>query len=92
MGGQGDAGGLGVLAEFMHHAFAGYWARHATRFTNDLLEPPPSHVMSILDTARRVPQVAHRFAQLFANPEDCTGRLADETAAIACLASVSQTG
>ncbi|MGW0519989.1 styrene monooxygenase/indole monooxygenase family protein [Crossiella sp. NPDC003009] len=78
-------------AEFMHRAFAGYWARarHATRFTNDLLEPPPPHVMSTLDTAQRVPEVAHRFAQLFANPEDYTGWLSDETAAMAYLASVS---
>ncbi|GAA2786365.1 styrene monooxygenase/indole monooxygenase family protein [Crossiella cryophila] len=78
-------------AEFMHGAFARYWARaaHATRFSLDLLDPPPAHIMSTLDTAQRVPEVAHRFAQLFANPVDYTGWLTEETAALDYLAAAS---
>ncbi|WP_329044335.1 oxygenase [Amycolatopsis sp. NBC_01488] len=75
--------------EFMHDAFARYWhhARHATRFTNDLLAPPPDHVLATLDTAQRVPEVAHRFAHLFENPADYEGWLGDPDAAMAYLQS-----
>jgi hypothetical protein len=75
--------------EFMHDAFARYWhhARHATRFTNDLLAPPPPHVLATLDTAQRVPEVAHRFAHLFENPADYEGWLGDPEAAMAYLQS-----
>ncbi|MCR6483281.1 oxygenase [Amycolatopsis sp. OK19-0408] len=75
--------------EFMHAAFARYWqhARHATRFTNDLLAPPPDHVLATLDTAQRVPEVAHRFAHLFENPADYEGWLGDPEAAMAYLQS-----
>jgi 2-polyprenyl-6-methoxyphenol hydroxylase-like FAD-dependent oxidoreductase len=75
--------------EFMHGAFARYWrhARHATRFNNDLLAPPPDHVLATLDTAQRVPEVAHRFAHLFENPADYEGWLGDPEAAMAYLRS-----
>ncbi|MEV7037936.1 styrene monooxygenase/indole monooxygenase family protein [Amycolatopsis sp. NPDC051061] len=75
--------------EFMHDAFARYWhhARHATRFTNDLLAPPPPHVLATLDTAQCVPEVAHRFAHLFENPADYEGWLGDPEAAMAYLQS-----
>ncbi|MFI5588308.1 styrene monooxygenase/indole monooxygenase family protein [Amycolatopsis sp. NPDC051758] len=65
--------------EFLYGTFARYWrhARHATRFTNDLLAPPPDHVLATLDTAQRVPEVAHRFAHLFENPADYEGWLAE---------------
>jgi hypothetical protein len=74
--------------EFMHDAFARYWhhARHATRFNNDLLAPPPDHVLATLDTAQRVPEVAHRFAHLFENPADYDGWLTDPDAAMRYLA------
>lgn len=69
--------------QFMHDAFARYWARaqHATRFSNDLLAPPPAWVLDTLSAAQTVPEVAHRFAALFENPADYTGWLTDETAA-----------
>lgn len=72
---------------FMRDAFARYWkvAAHATRFTNALLEPPPPHVMATLDTAQRVPEVAHRFAHLFENPADFTGWLTDPDVAVRYL-------
>ncbi len=74
---------------FMHDAFARYWqhARHATRFNNDLLAPPAEHVLATLDTAQRVPEVAHRFAHLFENPADYEGWLGDPGAAMAYLSN-----
>ncbi|NBH10527.1 styrene monooxygenase/indole monooxygenase family protein [Amycolatopsis sp. SID8362] len=76
--------------EFMHDAFARYWrhARHATRFNNDLLAPPADHILATLDTAQRIPEVAHRFAHLFENPADYEGWLGDPEAAMAYLRDV----
>ena len=73
--------------EFMHGAFARYWAhaRHATRFNNDLLAPPPDHVLATLDAAQTLPEVAHRFAHLFENPTDYEGWLTDPDAAYAFI-------
>jgi hypothetical protein len=73
--------------EFMRTAFAGFWARarHATRFTNDLLAPPPDWVLATLSTAQTVPEVAHRFAGLFENPAGYTGWLTDETTSLRYL-------
>jgi 2-polyprenyl-6-methoxyphenol hydroxylase-like FAD-dependent oxidoreductase len=80
--------------EFMHDAFARYWhhARHSTRFNNDLLAPPPDHVLATLDTAQRVPEVAHRFAHLFENPADYDGWLTDPEAAMKYLAEAQSNG
>ncbi|MEQ0560915.1 styrene monooxygenase/indole monooxygenase family protein [Amycolatopsis sp. NEAU-NG30] len=85
-----DRGDRPFDEEFMHDAFARYWrhARHATRFTNDLLAPPPAHVLATLDTAQRVPRVAHRFAHLFENPADYEGWLGDPDAAMQYLRDV----
>ncbi|RSM86553.1 FAD-binding protein [Kibdelosporangium aridum] len=65
--------------KFMREAFGKYWevAQHATAFNNALLAPPPEHVLATLDTAQRVPEVAHRFAHLFENPVGYTGWLTD---------------
>jgi 2-polyprenyl-6-methoxyphenol hydroxylase-like FAD-dependent oxidoreductase len=74
--------------EFMHDAFARYWARarHATRFSNDLLAPPSDWVLATLDAAQTMPEVAHRFAALFENPADYTDWLADEQISMSYLA------
>jgi hypothetical protein len=68
---------------FMRASFERYWgfAQHATRFSNDLLEPPPSHVLATLAAAEELPEVAHRFAHLFDDPADYTAWLADSEAA-----------
>jgi 2-polyprenyl-6-methoxyphenol hydroxylase-like FAD-dependent oxidoreductase len=68
--------------EFMQHSFDRFWAhaRHATKFNNDLLEPPPAHIIDTLVAAQTVPEVAHRFAHLFANPADYEGWLTDPEA------------
>lgn len=73
--------------EFMRSAFARYWAlaEHATRFSNDLLMPPPEHLVITLKTAESVPEVASRFAGVFENPADYTGWLTDEAEAMRYL-------
>ncbi|MCE7011232.1 oxygenase [Kibdelosporangium philippinense] len=70
--------------EFMRLGFQRFWeiGQHATRFSNDLLLPPPDHVLATLATAQQVPEVAHRFAELFNDPRDYTGWLTDEETAI----------
>jgi 2-polyprenyl-6-methoxyphenol hydroxylase-like FAD-dependent oxidoreductase len=64
---------------FMRATFERYWgfARHATLFSNDLLEPSPPHVLATLAAAQELPEVAHRFAHLFDDPADYTAWLAD---------------
>lgn len=73
--------------QFMRLGFDRFWehAKHATTFSNALLMPPPGHVLATLDAAQRVPEVAHRFAQLFNDPADFTGWLTDEQAAMGYL-------
>ncbi|HWO62928.1 MAG TPA: styrene monooxygenase/indole monooxygenase family protein [Umezawaea sp.] len=58
--------------EFMKRCYARYWdhARHATRLCNDLLAPPPDHVLETLTAAQFHPRVAKRFASMFDNPAD----------------------
>lgn len=77
-----EHGGKPFDEEFMRQSFAGFWeyARHATRFNNDLLAPPLPHVLATLDIAQTVPEVAHRFAHLLVNPVDYEGWLTDEEA------------
>lgn len=58
--------------EWMRSAFDGFWsaARHSTRFTNAMVQPPPPHVMDILGTAQSHPAVATRFVNGFNEPSD----------------------
>ncbi|MFD8495074.1 styrene monooxygenase/indole monooxygenase family protein [Amycolatopsis sp. NPDC059657] len=74
---------------FMRRSFADFWplARVTTRFSNDLLAPPPPHVLATLETAQSVPAVAHRFAHLFDDPSDYEGWLTDEAEASRYLRS-----
>jgi hypothetical protein len=70
-------------AEFMTTCFDRYWdyARHSTRFNNDLLAPPPAHILETLQAAQEYPEVAHRFAHLFNDPTDYEPWLGDEQVA-----------
>ncbi|MBP2479254.1 2-polyprenyl-6-methoxyphenol hydroxylase-like FAD-dependent oxidoreductase [Crossiella equi] len=76
--------------EFLQATFERFWARarQHTRFNNDLLAPPPPHVLDTMDAAQRVPEVAHRFAALFEDPTDYPGWLGDPGPARAYLDSV----
>jgi hypothetical protein len=83
-----DQGDKPFDEEFMHRSFTSYWeiAKHATRFSNDLLAPVPPHVMATLYVAQTVPEVAHRFAQIFNDNSDYTAWLTDEKTALRYLA------
>ncbi|UUV34175.1 FAD-dependent oxidoreductase [Amycolatopsis roodepoortensis] len=74
---------------FLRGTFAEYWekAQHATRLSNDLLGPPPDHVLATLEAAQTAPEVARRFANIFADPVDYAGWLTDADTARAYLAS-----
>ncbi len=74
---------------FLRGTFAEYWekAQHATRLSNDLLAPPPDHVLATLEAARTVPEVAHRFAHIFADPADYASWLTDAEISMSYLAS-----
>ncbi|MBB5889652.1 styrene monooxygenase/indole monooxygenase family protein [Kutzneria kofuensis] len=79
-------------AEFMRTCFDRYWdyARHSTRFNNDLLAPPPVHVLETLQAAQEFPEVAHRFAHLFNDPSDYEPWLGDPEVARAYLREVAE--
>lgn len=57
---------------FQQNAFERYWARikPVADWTNALLAPPPPHVLQTLGAAAQYPEIAHRFANGFADPVD----------------------
>ena len=77
---------------WMHEAFEAYWesARHATSWTNAMLQPPPEHVMRIFGTALEVPEVARRFVNCFADPSDLEKWFFDPELADRYLTSVTR--
>ncbi|EWM11793.1 styrene monooxygenase/indole monooxygenase family protein [Kutzneria sp. 744] len=78
-------------ADFMQNCFDRYWdyAQHSTRFNNDLLAPPPVHILETLQAAQEHPEVAHRFAHLFNDPTDYVPWLGDEETARTYLREVA---
>jgi 2-polyprenyl-6-methoxyphenol hydroxylase-like FAD-dependent oxidoreductase len=66
--------------EFMHAAFARYWAhaRNASRFNNDLLAPPSERILATFQAAQQDPAVADRFVRTFENPDDYPQWLTDD--------------
>ncbi|MEV5241973.1 styrene monooxygenase/indole monooxygenase family protein [Streptomyces cinnamoneus] len=74
---------------WMHETFAGWWehARHATAFTNMVLDAPmPEHVQHVLAAAAEHPALAHRYVNGFADPAGYQEWLMDADRAEACLA------
>ncbi|MFE3828709.1 styrene monooxygenase/indole monooxygenase family protein [Streptomyces sp. NPDC059092] len=57
---------------WMRAAFDRHWeqARHATRWTNAMLNPPPDHVLGLIGAAQRLQPVADRLANGFDDPSD----------------------
>ncbi|CCH31985.1 styrene monooxygenase/indole monooxygenase family protein [Actinosynnema sp. NPDC047251] len=76
---------------WMTEVFESYWddARHATTWTNAMLQPPPEHIMRIFGTARDVPAVAGRFVNAFADPSDLAQWFYDPESADRYLTSVT---
>ena len=57
----------------MEQTFESFWmfyGRYVTEWTNALLSPPPKHVLKLLTAGNESPQLAHRFANGFDNPQD----------------------
>ncbi|GHC87230.1 styrene monooxygenase/indole monooxygenase family protein [Streptomyces flavofungini] len=71
---------------WMRAAFATYWAdaRHTHAFTEFMLrEPPPEQVRRAIETAFDHPEVAHRFANGYADPSTYREWLLDPDGAAA---------
>ncbi|MBV1781237.1 FAD-binding oxidoreductase [Paeniglutamicibacter sp. ABSL32-1] len=66
---HGDAG---FDAAFQRATFEAYFAqaKPIVDWTNALLAPPPPHVLNLLGSAGRYPEIAARFANGFDNPAD----------------------
>jgi len=75
---------------WMQRAFDTYWehAKHVTRWTNAMLQPPPEHVQAILGAAQTNPVVAKRFVNGFNDPTDFDNWLMDPEKTKSYLASV----
>ncbi|MFE4974451.1 styrene monooxygenase/indole monooxygenase family protein [Kitasatospora sp. NPDC056651] len=76
---------------FQQAAFEGFWrtAAPATVWSNELLGPPPPHVLRILAAGGELPAVAHRFANAFNDPADLEEWYFDPDKADAYLASAA---
>ncbi|MFE4480764.1 MULTISPECIES: styrene monooxygenase/indole monooxygenase family protein [Streptomycetaceae] len=76
---------------FQQAAFDGFWrtAAPSTTWSNELLAPPPPHVLRILGAGGSLPAVAHRFANAFDDPADLEEWYFDPARAEAYLASVA---
>ncbi len=58
---------------FMERTFETFWmfyGTYVTTWTNALLSPPPKHVLKLLGAGNESPQIAHRFANGFDDPQD----------------------
>ncbi|MFE3599024.1 styrene monooxygenase/indole monooxygenase family protein [Streptomyces sp. NPDC059142] len=75
---------------WMRTAFDRFWeqARHATRWTNAMLSPPPRHVLDLIAAGSRHQRVADRFANGFDDPSDFEHFFYDPEKTAAYLASV----
>ncbi|WP_407705212.1 hypothetical protein [Streptomyces tanashiensis] len=77
---------------WMLSAHASFWdhARHTVDFTNTMLaQPLPDHIQQVMTAAASRPEVAHRFANGYANPADLCDWLLDPAATAAYLASTA---
>lgn len=79
---------------FQQAAFDGFWriAAPSTLWSNELLAPPPPHVLRIIDAGAALPAVAHRFANAFDDPADLAEWYLDPARASAYLESVAADG
>ncbi|PJN04919.1 oxygenase [Streptomyces sp. CB01201] len=74
---------------WMRATFEDYWeqARHVHAFTDLMVRQPlPDHVSRVVEAAYRHPEVAHRFANGYADPASCRDWLMDPERADAYVA------
>ncbi|MCC3769709.1 styrene monooxygenase/indole monooxygenase family protein [Streptomyces sp. UNOC14_S4] len=77
---------------WMLRTFTAFWehARHAVSLTNLLLgSPPPEHVRRVLAAAEEHPEVAHRYANGFADPAGFWEWMLDAERCAAYVAAVT---
>ncbi|MFD5894607.1 styrene monooxygenase/indole monooxygenase family protein [Streptomyces sp. NPDC060366] len=77
---------------WMQATFDRHWesARHATKWTNTMLAPPPEHVLNMFGAASRLQPVADRFANGFDDPSDFENFFYDARKTEAYLAAVDE--
>ncbi|CAM5659448.1 FAD-binding oxidoreductase [Streptomyces tanashiensis] len=78
---------------WMRSAHASFWdhARHTVDFTNTMLaQPLPDHIQQVMTAAASRAEVAHRFANGYANPADLCDWLLDPAATDVYLASTAE--
>ncbi|WP_381794156.1 styrene monooxygenase/indole monooxygenase family protein [Streptomyces niveus] len=77
---------------WMQATFDRHWesARHATKWTNAMLAPPPEHVLDMFGAACRLQPVADRFANGFDDPSDFENFFYDAAKTEAYLAAVGE--
>lgn len=77
---------------WMQATFDRHWesARHATKWTNTMLAPPPEHVLNMFGAASRLQPVADRFANGFDDPSDFENFFYDARKTEAYLAAVGE--
>lgn len=76
---------------WMRATFERYWdtARHATKWTNAMLAPPPEHIVNLLGAAGQLTPAADRFANAFDDPSDLEHFFYEPERTAAYLASLS---
>lgn len=81
-------------AAWMRTAFDRYWAtvRHATKWTNAMLAPPPGHVRRLIGAAGGLQPIADRFANGFNDPSDFEHYFFDPAKTAAYLREVARSG
>ncbi|MER6239341.1 styrene monooxygenase/indole monooxygenase family protein [Streptomyces clavifer] len=77
--------------EWMQATFDRHWedTRHAVKWTNAMLAPPPEHVLNLIGAAGQLPPVADRFANAFNDPADLDHFFFEPEKTNAYLAEVS---
>lgn len=79
--------------QWMRGTFDAYWehARHVHAFTDLMLrQPPAEHISRLVRAAFEFPEVAHRFANGYADPLDYRDWLIDPERADAYLAKIAE--
>jgi len=86
-----DNEGKSFEAAWMQQCFDRYWdyAQYVVGWTNNMLLPPPQHMVDLLGAASAQPRVAHWFANNFDDPRRFFPTIADPALTSAFLAEAA---
>lgn len=86
-----DNEGKSFDAAWMQQCFDRYWdyAQYVVGWTNNMLLPPPQHMVDLLGAASAQPRVAHWFANNFDDPRRFFPTIADPALTSAFLAEAA---